>query len=170
VVGGVIPSKFIPSVEKGVIAARQEGVLAGYRVVGIKVTVYDGSYHDVDSSDIAFQLAGRLGFRNAFEKARPTILEPIMRLKVTVPDSYTGDIIGDITSRRGRVLEMQPDGRLNTILATVPQAEILEYSPTLRSITGGRGVYSVKFERYEEAPPEIVQRVVAQAQARREAG
>lgn len=161
--GGAIPGKYIPSVEKGVIEAMEKGVLAGYPMMDIKATVYDGSYHEVDSSDIAFKIAGGLAFKNACEKAGVVLLEPIMRIEVTVPDRYTGDIIGDLNARRGRIIGMEAQGGLQVIKAQVPLAEMYKYSNSLRSMTQGRGFFTMEFDHYEEVPREIAQKIIEES-------
>ena len=155
IVGGAIPRNFIPAVEKGVRAAMAEGFLAGYPVVDVQVKLYDGKYHPVDSSDMAFQIAGSLGFKAAAEKAQPVLLEPIMNVEITVPEENVGDIIGDLNSRRGRVLGTTPRGHSNVVGAEVPLAEMLSYAPDLTSMTGGRGDYHMEFLRYEEVPAHL---------------
>ena len=170
IVGGVIPRQFIPAVEKGVRELLPQGILAGFPIVDVKVKVYDGSYHDVDSSEMAFKIAASLGFRKAFEQCRPVLLEPIMLLTVTVPDDCMGDVIGDLNSRRGRVLGAEPKGGgLQIIRANVPLAEILRYAPDLRSMTSGRGDFEMELARYEEVPGHIAERLVKEAQAARAA-
>ncbi|MEO0005307.1 MAG: elongation factor G [candidate division WOR-3 bacterium] len=161
--GGAIPSKYIPAVEKGVIEQMEKGVLAGYRMMDIKATVYDGSYHEVDSSDIAFKIAAGLAFKNACEKAGVVLLEPIMNVEVTVPDRYTGDVMGDLNARRGRIMGMEAQGGLQVIKAQVPLAEMYKYSNSLRSMTQGRGVFTMEFDHYEEVPREIAQRIIEEA-------
>jgi elongation factor G len=169
IVGGSIPRQFIPSVDKGVREALLHGILAGNPVVDIKVTCYDGSYHPVDSKDIAFQMAGKTAFKIAAEKAGPVILEPIMDLEVIVPEEYMGDIIGDINSKRGRVGGMEPvGGRRQMIKATVPQSELINYCIDLRSIARGRGKFTVKFSHYEEAPALAAQQIIAAAEKAKE--
>ena len=168
IVGGAIPRNFIPAVEKGVRAAMVEGYLAGYPMVGVQVTLYDGKYHPVDSSDMAFQIAGSIGFKAAVEKAQPVLLEPIMNVEVTVPDENVGDIIGDMNSRRGRVLGTTPRGHNSVIAAEVPLAEMVSYAPDLTSMTGGRGDYHMEFLRYEEVPAHMAQKVVDDARKVRE--
>ncbi len=163
VVGGAIPRNYIPAVEKGVRAAMAEGFLAGYPVVDVHVKLYDGKYHPVDSSDMAFQIAGSIGFKAAAEKAQPVLLEPIMSVEITVPDDNVGDIIGDLNSRRGRVLGTTPRGHSNVIGAEVPLAEMLTYAPDLTSMTGGRGDYHMEMLRYEEVPAHLTQKIVDQA-------
>jgi elongation factor G len=167
--GGVIPSSFIPAVEKGVREAMGEGVLAGYPVKGVRVTLLDGSYHAVDSSEIAFKLAGAAAMRQALEQADPVLLEPIMLVTVSVPEASVGDVIGDLNSRRGRPQGMEPVGATTEIKAEVPMAEMLSYAPDLRSITGGQGDYTLEFLRYEEIPAHLAQKVVEQASGERAA-
>jgi elongation factor G len=167
--GGVIPSSFIPAVEKGVREAMQVGVVAGYPLQDVKVTLYDGSYHSVDSSEMAFKIAGSLAFKKAAEQAQPTLLEPIMEAAVSVPEDAVGDIIGDLNGRRGRPLGMEPKGGMTEIKAEVPMSEMLNYAPDLRSITGGRGEYAMEFLRYEEVPAHLAQKVIAAAQQEEEA-
>ncbi|MBV8947100.1 MAG: elongation factor G, partial [Solirubrobacterales bacterium] len=151
--GGVVPSGFIPAVEKGVIEAMQDGVVAGYPVKGVRVRLYDGSYHTVDSSEMAFKLAGSLAMKQAMEQAAPVLLEPIMLITVSAPEDAVGDVIGDLNSRRGRPLGMEPVGAgMTEVKAEVPMAEVLSYAPDLRSITGGQGEFTMEFLRYEEVP------------------
>jgi elongation factor G len=161
--GGVIPNSFIPAVEKGVREAMDSGVLAGYPVKGVRVTLFDGSYHTVDSSEIAFKLAGAQAMREALGQADPVLLEPVMLATVSVPEAYVGDVIGDLNSRRGRPQGMEPAGAMTEIKAEVPMAEVLAYAPDLRSITGGQGDYSLEFLRYEEVPAHLAQKIVEQA-------
>ena len=168
IVGGVIPRNFIPAVEKGIIEAMQAGSLAGAPVVDVRAILYDGSHHPVDSSEMAFKIAGSIGFKAAFEKAQPVLLEPIMSVEVTAPEENVGDVIGDLNSRRGRVLGMTPRGHYSVVAAEVPLAEMLSYAPDLTSMTGGRGDYSMEFLRYEEVPPHIAQKVIEQAKKDRE--
>ncbi|HXW82964.1 MAG TPA: elongation factor G [Candidatus Binataceae bacterium] len=169
IVGGVIPRQFIPSVEKGVRSTVVEGFQAGYPLVDLKVTVYDGSYHDVDSSDMAFQIAASMGIKAALEKAKPIILEPIVSLEVSCPDECMGDVIGDLNSRRGHVLGMDRKGQSQVIKATVPMSEVLKYAPDLRSITSGRGSFEQHFDHYQEAPPQVAEKIIKEAAAAREA-
>jgi len=165
IVGGAIPRQFIPSVDKGVQEALNRGILAGYPVVDVKVTCYDGSFHTVDSSDMAFQLAGILAFQAAAAKANPVILEPVMEMEITVPEEFMGDVIGDINTKRGRVLGMEPiGGGRQKIKAQAPQSEVLRYSIDLRSIARGRGKFSAKFSHYEEMPAHAAQQVIAEAE------
>jgi elongation factor G len=145
-----------------------EGFLAGYPVVDVRVELYDGKFHPVDSSDMAFQIAGSLGFKAAAEKAQPVLLEPIMNVEITVPEESVGDIIGDLNSRRGRVLGTTPRGHSNVVGAEVPLAEMLSYAPDLTSMTGGRGDYHMEFLRYEEVPAHMAQKVIDQAKAEKE--
>ncbi|HLI81409.1 MAG TPA: elongation factor G [Candidatus Binataceae bacterium] len=169
IVGGVIPRNYIPSVEKGVRNMLHEGFLAGFPIVDVKVSVFDGSYHEVDSSDMAFQIAASLGMKAAMEKAKPIILEPIMQVEVTSPDENMGDVIGDLNSRRGKVQGMETKGHSQVIKAVVPMAEILKYAPDLRSMTSGRGSFEAQFSHYEEAPPHIAEKVIKEQAAKREA-
>jgi len=163
IVGGAIPRNFIPAVEKGVLEGMERGPMAGYPVVDFKVILYDGSTHPVDSSELAFKLAGRLAFRKAMTQARPTLLEPIMTVEVIAPGDCMGDIVGDLNSKRGRVLGIEAKGRNQAVKANVPLAEMLEYDSRLRSITGDRGDYSMEFSHYEEAPAHIQEKIVAEA-------
>ena len=166
--GGAIPRNFIPSVEKGVRDCMKRGIYAGYPVVDLKVTLYDGSYHDVDSSDMAFQIAASMGLQKGFMEARPILLEPVMNVEVTAPADNAGDVIGDINGRRGRVIGMEPDGEIVAVRAQVPMAEMLTYESTLRSMTGGRGAYSMEPSHYEEVPAHIAEKVVKEAKAEKE--
>jgi elongation factor G len=160
VVGGVIPRQYIPAVEKGVIEASQKGVLAGFPCIDFMVTLDYGSYHAVDSSEMAFKIAGSLAFKKAALDAGPVLLEPIMNVSITAPDEYMGDIMGDLNSRRGRVLGMDSKGKNQVIKAQVPMAEFLTYAPDLRSITGGRGIFYMEFSHYAEVPAQISQKIV----------
>jgi elongation factor G len=162
VVGGVVPKNYIPAVEKGVAEAINEGVLAKYPVTDIKVTLYDGSYHSVDSSDISFKIAGAHALRKGLSQAQPVLIEPIMNLRITVPESYIGDIIGDLNSKRAKVLGMNPEDGLNIIEAQAPMAEVLRYAIDLRSMTQGRGSYQMEFSHYEEVPAHVVQKIIAE--------
>ena len=166
--GGAIPRNFIPSVEKGVRDCMKRGIFAGFPVVDLKVTLYDGSYHDVDSSDMAFQIAASMGLQKGFMEAHPILLEPVMNVEVTAPADNAGDVIGDMNSRRGRVVGMEPDGEVVAVRAQVPMAEMLTYESTLRSMTGGRGAYSMEPSHYEEVPAHIAEKVVKDAKAEKE--
>jgi elongation factor G len=166
--GGAIPRNYIPSVEKGVKQAMSEGVISGNPLVDVKVTLYDGSYHPVDSSDIAFQIAGAMALRKAALEAKPVLLEPIMEVEVYVPDEYMGQISGDMNSRRGRIMGMETKGKLQVVKALVPLAEMFTYASDLRSITGGKGSYSMKFFAYEQVPQKIATNIIAQAQTKKE--
>ncbi|HDR00018.1 MAG TPA: elongation factor G, partial [candidate division WOR-3 bacterium] len=166
--GGAIPGKFVPSVEKGVREILDKGVLAGYRMVDLKATVYDGSFHPVDSSDIAFKMAAMIAFKACCEKAGAILLEPIVNVEITAPDRYTGDIMGDLNSKRGRIMGMESQGSLQVIKAQVPQAEMYKYSNVLRSMTQGRGFFTTEFSHYEELPREQTAKVVEEAKAQRE--
>ena len=161
IVGGAIPRNYIPSVEKGILDALKRGPLSGNEVVDLKVTLYDGKYHRVDSSDMAFQIAGRKAIRAAFahKNAKPVLLEPYMLLEITCPAESVGDVMGDLNSRRARVSNMTTEGRRGRITATVPMNEILRYTNVLKSITSGRGTFTMHFNSYEEAPPDVQQSV-----------
>jgi elongation factor G len=169
IVGGAIPRNYIPAVEKGIREAMAGGYLAGYPMVDVRVTLYDGSYHDVDSSEMAFKIAASLGFKNAVEKAKPVLLEPIMNMDVTVPDESMGDVIGDLNSRRGKVLGMDSKGHAQIIKAKVPMAEVLKYAPDLRALTSGRGEFHMEFSHYDELPGHLAEKVIKEAQARKSA-
>jgi len=160
VVGGVVPKEYIPAVEEGVKEATQNGVLGGYPVIDVSVTIFDGSYHDVDSSELAFKIAGSMGFKAGMEKAKPVLLEPVMKVEVTAPEDYVGDVMGDINSRRGRIEGMDPDNGLTVIRAKVPLAEMFGYATQLRSRTQGRGVFSMEFSHYEPVPKSIAEEVI----------
>lgn len=168
IVGGAVPKNYIPAVEKGVNEARQEGVLAGYPVVDVRVTLYDGSYHPVDSSDISFKIAGAQALKKGLSQGQPILLEPIMNLTISVPENFTGDIIGDLNTKRGRVLGMTREDGLSIIQAQTPLVEILRYAIDLRSITQGRGSYTTEFSHYEEVPAHIAQKIIAERQAGKE--
>jgi elongation factor G len=169
IVGGAIPKNYIPSVEKGVREAMGGGYLSGNPMVDVRVTLYDGSYHDVDSSDMAFKIAGSMGFKNAVEKAKPVILEPIMTMEVTVPEESMGDVIGDMNSRRGKVLGVDTKGHSQIIKVRVPMSEVLKYAPDLRSMTSGRGDFQMEFSHYEEVPAHLADKVIKEAKTQAEA-
>jgi elongation factor G len=160
IVGGVIPKEYIPAVEKGIIEAMDTGVLAGYPVVDVAVTLYDGSYHEVDSSEMAFKIAASIGFKEACKKASPVLLEPIMKVEVVVPDEYMGDVMGDLNSRRGRIEGMEARGNAQVIRCNVPLKEMFGYATTLRSLTQGRGTYTMIFDHYEEVPQNIADEII----------
>jgi elongation factor G len=168
VVGGVIPRQYIPAVEKGIQEACQKGVLAGFPCVDFRATVDDGSYHTVDSSEMAFKIAGSLAFKKAAEQADPVLLEPIMKVTITTPEEFMGDIMGDLNSRRGRVLGMDSAGKNQVINANVPMAEFLSYAPDLRSMTGGRGMFTMEFSHYDEVPAQIAEKIVEEAKKQKE--
>jgi elongation factor G len=167
--GGVIPGGFIPAVEKGVQEAMQAGVVAGYPVRGVRVKLFDGQHHSVDSSEMAFKIAGSMAFKDAMENAQAVLMEPIMTVTVAVPEENVGDVIGDLNSRRGRPLGMEPKGSVTEVKAEVPMAEMLSYAPDLRAITGGQGEYSMELARYEEVPAHIAQSVVQETLREQEA-
>ena len=167
--GGVIPNSFIPAVEKGCREALEAGVVAGFPTKGVRVRLFDGSYHSVDSSEMAFKLAGSLAMRQALENASPVLLEPIMLVTVATPDDHVGDVMGDLSSRRGRPLGTEAAGGMTEVKAEVPMAEMLSYAPDLRSITGGQGEYTMEFLRYEEIPAHLAQKVIAEMRTSEEA-
>lgn len=162
IVGGAIPRQFIPAVDKGIQETAQRGVLAGYPVIDFKVTLYDGSYHNVDSSEMAFKVAGSLAFKKAAEKGKVALLEPVMTVTVAVPDSFMGDVIGDLSSRRGKVLGSESQSGVTEVKAHVPMAEMLKYAPSLNAMTGGQGTFFMEFDHYEECPPNITDQVIAE--------
>ncbi|MCR4402297.1 MAG: elongation factor G [Firmicutes bacterium] len=166
--GGAVPRQYIPAVEKGVRESLQEGVLAGYPVVDVKVTLYDGSYHPVDSSEMAFKIAASMAFKKGVMDARPVLLEPIMNVQVVVPENQMGDVMGDLNKRRGRIMGMEPHGKQQIIKAQVPMAEMFKYAIDLRSITGGRGSYSMEFSHYEEVPAQISQQIIEKTRKEKE--
>jgi elongation factor G len=167
--GGSIPRNFIPAVEKGIVEAMEHGVVAGYPVVDVKVKLYDGSYHSVDSSELAFKLAGSLAWNKAMGGAAPVLLEPVMNVEVIAPEENMGDIMGDLSSRRGRPQGSESMGEMHIIRAQVPLAEMLTYAPQLRSMTAGRGSFTLEFDHYEDVPAQLADKVVADAKARKEA-
>jgi elongation factor G len=168
IVGGSIPRQFIPAVEKGVRERCLQGVIAGYPVTDIKVHCTDGKHHAVDSSEMAFRTAGSLGMREAFALAKPTLLEPIMEMEVSVPDDFVGDVMGNLNSRRGRVAGVDARGSTQSIKAQVPMAEVLTYASDLTSITGGQGAFTMEFSHYAEVPRENQEKVIAEANAAKE--
>jgi elongation factor G len=163
IVGGVVPKEYIPAVDKGIKEQMENGVIAGYPVVDVKVTLYDGSYHEVDSSEMAFKIAGSMGFKEGAKKAKPVLLEPIMKVEVVTPEEYMGDVMGDLNRRRGLVggMDDSPSGKI--IRAEVPLAEMFGYATDLRSATQGRATYSMEFEKYNEAPANIAEEVIKKA-------
>ncbi|CDZ74666.1 Elongation factor G 2 [Peptoniphilus sp. ING2-D1G] len=169
VFGGSVPKNYFPAVEKGIIESKEKGVLAGYPVTNFKAVLYDGSYHDVDSNEISFKLAASLAFKKGMQEAKPVLLEPIMKVEVSIPDSYLGDVMGDMNKRRGRILGMDQQGDGSQILiAEAPQAEMFEYSIDLRAMTQGRGTFTMEFVRYEEVPANISEKIVAEANNKEE--
>ncbi|HEY6865780.1 MAG TPA: elongation factor G, partial [Candidatus Eisenbacteria bacterium] len=168
--GGVVPNQYIPAVEKGVVAGMERGPLAGYPVSDVKVALFFGKYHDVDSSEMAFKIAAETCFHQVMLEARPTMLEPIDEIQVRVPGDFLGDVMGDLSSRRGRILKTEADGHYQVIHAEVPMAELYKYATHLRSLTQGRGMHAQKFSRYEEVPRELAEKVIATARAEKEAG
>jgi elongation factor G len=162
--GGVIPTGLIPAVEKGIVETMQQGIVAGYPLKGVRVKLYDGSYHSVDSSEAAFKIAGSMAFKQAVEQAKPVLLEPIMKVEVVVPKDYMGDVMGDLASRRGRIQSQEDRGGTQIINARVPLSEMFGYATDLRSRTQGRATYSMHFEHYEQAPQNVSEEVVARIQ------
>jgi elongation factor G len=166
--GGVIPNGFIPAVQKGVLEAMEQGAIAGYPVKGVRVTLFDGSYHSVDSSEMAFKTAGSIAMKQALEQAGPVLLEPIMLMSASVPEHAVGDVMGDLSARRGRPLGTESVGGMTEVKAEVPMAEVLSYAPDLRALTGGQGEYTLEFLRYEELPSHLAQKVVERNRAEEE--
>jgi elongation factor G len=162
IVGGVIPNKYIPAVDRGIQEAAVRGVIAGFPLVDFQAECFDGSYHDVDSNEMSFKMAGILAFRNVAPKARPVLLEPLLDVSVWAPGELLGDVMGDLSSRRGQILGTEPDGRLTRIRAVVPEAEMYRYATTLHSITHGRGTFHLEPHGYAEAPPEVTAKVAAE--------
>jgi elongation factor G len=167
-VGMNVPRNFVPAVEKGVVEAMQSGVLGGYPVVDVKVRFYDGKSHEVDSSEMAFKLAAIMAFKRGVQEANPVLLEPIMKVEVTVPEDTIGDVIGDLNSRRGRVLGVESKGNYQVIQANVPMSEMLKYAPDLNSKTGGRGTFAMEFSHYEDVPAQLSEKIIAQAKKEKE--
>ena len=168
IVGGVIPRNYIPAVEAGIRDAMQKGILAGFPCVDFRTTLDFGSFHAVDSSEMAFKTAGSLAFKNAAAQANAVLLEPIMKVSVKAPDDATGDIMGDLNSRRGRVLGMDSEDDKQVINALVPMSEMLRYAPDLSSMTGGRGTFTMEFEQYDEVPPDLSKKIIEQVNAQKE--
>lgn len=168
VVGGTVPKNYIPAVEKGVLDGLKEGALAGYPVIGLKAIVVDGSYHPVDSSEICFKIAGAGALKHGMQEARPILLEPMVNMKITVPNDFTGDILSDLNTKRAHVMGMNPSGGINEIDAEAPMAEVLRYATDLKSITQGRGTYTMEFAEYKEVPAHITQKIIADRQAEKE--
>ena len=167
-VGGAVPRNFIPAVEKGLRDCISNGVLAGYPVIGLKATLYDGSYHPVDSSEMAFKVAASIAYKKGLEAAKPILLEPIMNVQILVPDSYMGDVMGDVNKRRGRVIGMEPEGKLQKIIAEIPMAEMFSYATDLRSMTQARGTFTSEFLRYDEVPASEVGKILDEVRALKE--
>jgi elongation factor G len=163
IIGGSIPREFIKPIEQGIREALETGPLAGYPISGIEVELYDGSFHDVDSSEIAFKIAGSMAFQDASKKAKPVLLEPVMAVEVVTPDEYMGEIIGDLTSRRGRVQHMEPRGHVQVISCKVPLSEMFGYATDVRSMSQGRASYTMQFASYEQAPKSVSEEIVAKA-------
>ena len=170
IVGGSIPKTYIPAVEKGIIESTSKGILAGFPCVDFKVTLDDGTFHSVDSSEMAFKIAGSLAFKKAVSEAGAVLLEPVMTVSITTPDEFMGDIMGDLNGRRGRVLGMDTKGKNQVINAQVPMSEFLTYAPDLRSMTGGRGIFSMEFSHYDEVPAQIAEKIIEGINKGKEAG
>jgi elongation factor G len=163
IVGGVIPREFIKPIEQGIKEAMETGPLAGFPISGIEIDLYDGSFHDVDSSEMAFKIAGSMAFQDGSKKAKPVLLEPIMAVEVVTPEEYMGEVIGDLTSRRGRVQHMEPRGNVQVINCKVPLAEMFGYATDVRSLSQGRASYTMQFAAYEQAPKNVSEEIVAKA-------
>ena len=168
IVGGSIPRQYIPAVEKGIIEAMSGGVLAGYPLVDVQAILYDGSFHEVDSSEMAFKIAGSMGFKKGVTECNPVLLEPVMSMEITVPGEMMGDVIGDINQRRGKVLGVDPAGGSQLIKANVPMAEVSKYAPDLRALTGGRGIFTMEFSHYEEVPRQLTDKIIEQSKKEKE--
>ena len=164
IVGGAIPRQYIPAVEKGVQGAMEGGVLAHYPMVDVKVTLYDGSFHNVDSSEMAFKIAGSLGFKKGVLDCKPVLLEPVMNMHIVVPSDFVGDVMGDLNSKRGKILGIDTDDENQSISAHVPMVEVLNYAADLRSLTSGRGVFEMMFDHYDDVPKHLSQKIIAEAQ------
>ena len=162
IVGGVVPRQYIPAVDKGIQEAMHHGHLGAFPVVDVRATLFDGSHHSVDSSEMAFKIAGSMGFKRAMEQANPVLLEPVMNMEITVPDDCIGDVIGDMNSRRGKVLGVEPKANSQVISVQVPMAEVLSYAPDLRSMTSDRGLFTMEFSHYEEVPPHMTVKILAE--------
>ena len=160
IVGGAIPKEYIPAIEKGVTEAMENGIVAGYPVVDFKVTVFDGSFHEVDSNEMAFKIAASMAFKDGMKQGSPVLLEPIMKVEVVTPDEYMGDVMGDLSSRRGRIEGMNVQGNAQVINAMVPLKQMFGYSTELRSITQGRATYTMQFDHYEEVPANIAEEII----------
>lgn len=168
IVGGAIPKQYIPSVEKGIVEAKNQGVLAGYPMVDFQVTLYDGSYHDVDSSDMAFKIAASMGYKKGVADCNPVLLEPVMNMEIIVPGEMVGDVIGDLNARRGKVMGVEPTGGNQVIKAKVPMADVLKYAPDLRSLTGGRGNFTMESSHYDEVPSHLAEKIISQSKKEKE--
>jgi len=166
IVGGTVPKEYVPAVEKGLREAIETGVLAGYPVVDLKVSLFDGSYHDVDSSEIAFKIAASMAFKDGCKKANPIILEPIMDVEVVTPEQFMGDVIGDLNSRRGKILGMETRGGFNVVSSKVPLAQMFGYSTDIRSKTQGRATFTMQFSHYEQVPNSVKEEIVAKVQGK----
>jgi elongation factor G len=168
IVGGSIPKTYIPAVEKGIQEAMAEGVIAHYPIVDVKIRLYDGSYHDVDSSEMAFKIAGSMGFKKGMPDCRPVLLEPVMIMDIVVPSEFVGDIMGDLNSKRGKIMGIDADVDNQNIRAQVPMAEVLNYSADINSMTSGRGVFSMEFDHYDDVPEHLKAKIIENAQRQRD--
>jgi elongation factor G len=160
IVGGTVPREFIPAIEKGIREATETGVIAGYPVVDVKITAFDGSYHDVDSNEMAFKIAASMGFKEGFRRAKPILLEPIMKVEVVTPEEYSGDVIGDLNRRRGQIMGMEDGESGKSVTAEVPLSEMFGYATTVRSMSQGRATFTMEFEKYVEVPPNIADSII----------
>jgi elongation factor G len=165
IVGGVVPRTYIPAVDKGIQEALRHGILAGFPVQDFRVSLVDGGHHSVDSSEMAFKIAGSMAFKKGMEEAGPLLLEPVMHMEITVPDECVGDIIGDMNTRRGKVLGVEPQAGSQVVAVQVPMAEVLKYAPDLRSMTSDRGLFTMEFSHYEEVPQHLTAKIVAEVKA-----
>jgi elongation factor G len=168
IVGGAIPKTYIPAVEKGIQEAMAGGVIAHYPMVDVKIRLYDGSYHDVDSSEMAFKIAGSMGFKKGVMECKPTLLEPIMNMDIVVPGEFVGDVMGDLNSKRGKILGVDANDDNQNIKALVPMSEVLNYSADINSLTGGRGVFSLDFDHYDDVPAHLGTKIIDEAKKRHE--
>ena len=170
IVGGAIPGRFIPAVEKGIQEIMEKGIISGSKVVDVKITLFDGTFHNVDSDEMSFKLAASQCFKKGFMESKPCLLEPIYEVEIKVPEEYMGDVMGDISSKRGKIQGMDSDGHFQLIKALVPLAELYKYSSHLRSLTQGRGMHTRKFDHYEEVPKEVEQKVIDEYKKSKEEG
>ena len=161
IVGGVVPSRFVPAVEKGIRECLEEGVVAGYPIIDVKATLFDGAFHDVDSDEMSFKIASAHAFRNGFKDAKPVLLEPIYEVDIKVPEEFMGSVMGDVSGRRGQIMGNDADGHFQKVKAQIPLSELTKYATVLRSMTGGRGIFRKKFDHYAEVPRDIAEKLIA---------